>query len=215
MKPPAEQFHVSQLMYGVVVIQFAGWKQVRNSKQNIKSLYEDTINDLNKVSECYKSCITELAKKCSSLDERYSRSHEMLDSAKQESSEWRRKYERTWNNPWNGGDNMTRHGIRRRQLKTRLRWKLCRGLMKKKQDLPMLMDKLSEHGKKANEWKEKCDIAVNELKANIEKENIVLEYPIEDVNCREEALRAKSCSSLTEKMMPSLSPLTNIYKFFN
>ena len=68
---------------------------------------------------------------------------------------------------------------------------------------------------KANEWKEKCDIAVNEFKANIEKENIVLEYSTEDVNCREEALRAESCSSLTEKMMSSLSPLTNIYMFFN
>jgi hypothetical protein len=39
----------------------------------------------------------------------------------------------------------------------------------------------------------------------------VLEYPIEDVNCREEAPRAELCNSLAEKMMPSLSPLTNIY----
>ena len=61
-------------------------------KTEYQKLYEDAINDLNKVSECYKSCITDLARKCSSLDERYSCSLEMLDSAKQESLEWRRKY---------------------------------------------------------------------------------------------------------------------------
>jgi len=66
-------------------------------KTEYQKLYEDAINDLNKVSECYKSCITDLARKCSSLDERYSCSLEMLDSAKQESLEWRRKYEKTWN----------------------------------------------------------------------------------------------------------------------
>ncbi|KAG6742943.1 hypothetical protein POTOM_053887 [Populus tomentosa] len=61
-------------------------------KTEYQKLYEDAINDLNKVSECYKSCITDLAGKCSSLDDRYSCSLEMLDSAKQESLEWRRKY---------------------------------------------------------------------------------------------------------------------------
>ncbi|KAF9663793.1 hypothetical protein SADUNF_Sadunf17G0088900 [Salix dunnii] len=108
-------------------------------KTEYQKLYEDAINDLNKVSECYKSCITELAKKCSLLEERFSHSLEMLDSAKQESLEWRRKYEETWNNPWNG---------------------------------------------------------VNEFKANIEKDNIVLEYSSEDVNCREEALRADQKETL-------------------
>ncbi|KAL3568045.1 hypothetical protein D5086_030696 [Populus alba] len=61
-------------------------------KTEYQKLYEDAINDLNKVSECYKSCITDLARKCSSLDDRYSCSLEMLDSEKQESLEWRRKY---------------------------------------------------------------------------------------------------------------------------
>uniref|UniRef100_B9IK51 Uncharacterized protein n=1 Tax=Populus trichocarpa TaxID=3694 RepID=B9IK51_POPTR len=66
-------------------------------KTEYQKLYEDAINYLNKVSECYKSCITDLARICSSLDERHSCSLEMLDSAKQESLEWRRKYEKTWN----------------------------------------------------------------------------------------------------------------------
>ena len=66
-------------------------------KTEYQKLYEDAINYLNKVSGCYKSCITDLARICSSLDERHSCSLEMLDSAKQESLEWRRKYEKTWN----------------------------------------------------------------------------------------------------------------------
>ena len=61
-------------------------------KTEYRKSYEDAINDLNKVSECYKSRITDLERKCSSLEERYSSSLEMLDSAKQESLEWRRKY---------------------------------------------------------------------------------------------------------------------------
>ncbi|KAJ6991516.1 hypothetical protein NC653_019631 [Populus alba x Populus x berolinensis] len=73
----------------------SSWKPVRNSKLNSK-INEDAVNYLNKVSEYYKSCITDLGRKCCSLEG----SLGMLDSAEQES--------------WNGNENMKRHGIRKR-----------------------------------------------------------------------------------------------------
>ncbi|KAJ6690895.1 GUANYLATE-BINDING FAMILY PROTEIN-RELATED [Salix koriyanagi] len=121
-------------------------------KTEYQNHYEDAINDLNKVSECYKSRITDLERKHNALEERYSSSLEMLDSAKQESLTWRRKYEETWN---------------KKEVKDQVKVGTMSG--------------------------------AHEAEANIEKANILLEYPIEDVNCREEALRAELCNSLAEK----------------
>ncbi|KAH8484512.1 hypothetical protein H0E87_028832 [Populus deltoides] len=167
-------------------------------KTEYRKSYEDAINDLNKVSECYKSRITDLERKCSSLEERYSSSLEMLDSAKQESLEWRRKYEETWN---------------KKAVKDQLKVGTMSGAHEAEARLAASHGQTQLALQKADEWKEKYVIAVNEFKANIEKENVLLEHPIEDVNCREEALSAESCDSLAEKVMLSLSPLTNIYVF--
>ncbi|KAL9380342.1 hypothetical protein Peur_025999 [Populus x canadensis] len=153
-------------------------------KTEYRKSYEDAINDLNKVSECYKSRITDLERKCSSLEERYSSSLEMLDSAKQESLEWRRKYEETWN---------------KKAVKDQVKVGTMSGAHEAEARLAASHGQTQLAWKKADEWKEKYVIAVNELKANIEKENVLLEYPIEDVNCREEALSAESCDSLAEK----------------
>lgn len=153
-------------------------------KTEYRKSYEDAINDLNKVSECYKSRITDLERKCSSLEERYSSSLEMLDSAKQESLEWRRKYEETWN---------------KKAVKDQVKVGTMSGAHEAEARLAASHGQTQLAWKKADEWKEKYVIAVNEFKANIEKENVLLEYPIEDVNCREEALSAESCDSLAEK----------------
>lgn len=153
-------------------------------KTEYRKSYEDAINDLNKVSECYKSRITDLERKCSSLEERYSSSLEMLDSAKQESLEWRRKYEETWN---------------KKAVKDQVKVGTMSGAHEAEARLAASHGQTQLAWKKADEWKEKYVIAVNEFKANIEKENVMLEYPIEDVNCREEALSAELCNSLAEK----------------
>lgn len=153
-------------------------------KTEYRKSYEDAINDLNKVSECYKSRITDLERKCSSLEERYSSSLEMLDSAKQESLEWRRKYEETWN---------------KKAVKDQVKVGTMSGAHEAEARLAASHGQTQLAWKKADEWKEKYVIAVNEFKANIEKENVLLEYPIEDVNCREEALSAELCNSLAEK----------------
>ncbi|XP_011043626.1 PREDICTED: guanylate-binding protein 3-like isoform X2 [Populus euphratica] len=153
-------------------------------KTEYRKSYEDAINDLNKVSECYKGRITDLERKCSSLEERYSSSLEMLDSAKQESLEWRRKYEETWN---------------KKAVKDQVKVGTMSGAHEAEARLAASHGQTQLAWKKADEWKEKYVIAVNESKAKIEKENVPLEYPIEDLNYREEALSAELCDSLAEK----------------
>ncbi|KAJ6370524.1 hypothetical protein OIU76_028748 [Salix suchowensis] len=153
-------------------------------KTEYQNHYEDAINDLNKVSECYKSRITDLERKYNALEERYSSSLEMLDSAKQESLKWRRKYEETWN---------------KKEVKDQVKVGAMSGAHEAEVRLAAAHGQTQFAWEKANERKEKYVIANNEFKANIEKANILLEYPIEDVNCREEALRAELCNSLAEK----------------
>ncbi|KAJ6734167.1 GUANYLATE BINDING PROTEIN [Salix purpurea] len=153
-------------------------------KTEYQNHYEDAINDLNKVSECYKSRITDLERKYNALEERYSSSLEMLDSAKQESLKWRRKYEETWNT---------------KEVKDQVKVGTMSGAHEAEVRLAAAHGQTQFAWKKANERKEKYVIANNEFKANIGKANILLEYPIEDVNCREEALRAELCNSLAEK----------------
>ncbi|KAJ6289694.1 hypothetical protein OIU78_025589 [Salix suchowensis] len=153
-------------------------------KTEYQNHYEDAINDLNKVSECYKSRITDLERKHNALEERYSSSLEMLDSAKQESLTWRRKYEETWN---------------KKEVKDQVKVGTMSGAHEAEVRLAAAHGQTQFAWEKANERKEKYVIANNEFKANIEKANILLEYPIEDVNCREEALRAELCNSLAEK----------------
>uniref|UniRef100_A0A6N2K7J3 GB1/RHD3-type G domain-containing protein n=1 Tax=Salix viminalis TaxID=40686 RepID=A0A6N2K7J3_SALVM len=153
-------------------------------KTEYQNHYEDAINDLNKVSECYKSRITDLERKYNALEERYSSSLEMLDSAKQESLKWRRKYEETWN---------------KKEVKDQVKVGTMSGAHEAEVRLAAAHGQTQFAWEKANERKEKYVIANNEFKANIGKANILLEYPIEDVNCREEALRAELCNSLAEK----------------
>ena len=118
-------------------------------KTEYQKFYEDAINDLNKVSECYKSRITDLERKCSSLEERYSSSLEMLDSAKQESLEWRRKYEKTWN--------------KNKAVKDQVKVETVSGTHEEEARLADAHEQARLAWKKANEWKEKYDIAVNEF----------------------------------------------------
>lgn len=55
--------------------------------------YEDAINDKKKLTDEYMNRITELQANRRSLDERYSSLLKTLDSSKQESMDWKRKYE--------------------------------------------------------------------------------------------------------------------------
>lgn len=55
--------------------------------------YEDAINDKTKLADDYTSRITNLQKQYSSLEEKSSNLSKTLDTAKQESVDWKRKYE--------------------------------------------------------------------------------------------------------------------------
>ncbi|KAL2494971.1 Guanylate-binding family protein [Forsythia ovata] len=62
-------------------------------KSEYLNRYEDAIKDKKKLADDYMSRITNLQSKCSSLEERCSSLSKTLDTARQESMDWKRKYE--------------------------------------------------------------------------------------------------------------------------
>ncbi|XP_037495753.1 guanylate-binding protein 7 isoform X2 [Jatropha curcas] len=144
-------------------------------KAECQKCYENAIIDFQKLSDQYKSRIMDLESKCSLLEERFSGSLEMLDSAKQASFEWERKYEDTLTEERTAVnlrdiDKMAvcKSGISEAAKESRLAWK------------------------EADEWKEKYDVAFNEAKAAMEK-------AAQEAMLRQEDLRARFIKILAEK----------------
>ncbi|KAJ9177115.1 hypothetical protein P3X46_012365 [Hevea brasiliensis] len=148
-------------------------------KAECQKYYEDAIKDFKKLSDQYKSRIIELEHKCDILEERCSSSLEMLDSAKQESVEWERKYEAILTKKRTINDN----------AKSAV---LESGIGEAEARIAAAVEQSRLAWKEANEWKQKCDIAVNEAKDAAEK-------AAEEAKLREEALRAEFTHSLAAK----------------
>ncbi|KAJ6908684.1 hypothetical protein NC651_018924 [Populus alba x Populus x berolinensis] len=165
----------------------SSWKQVRNSKLNSK-INEDAVNDLNKVSEYYKSCITDLGGECCSLEGSYSSSLGMLDSAEQES--------------WNGNENMKRHGIRKRVEDRESVKSAARALEREAeiliQDRTQLEQKYLTELKRFEEAHERCKVSEEEVKIeNAQKQIEVLERQKVDLTSEVDRLRASEVDAIT------------------
>ncbi|KAH8502310.1 hypothetical protein H0E87_013851 [Populus deltoides] len=162
-------------------------KPVRNSKLNSK-INEDATNDLNKVSEYYKSCITDLGRKCCSLEGSNSSSLGILDSAEQES--------------WNGNENMKRHGIRKRVEERESVKSAARALERKAeiliQDRTQLKQKYLTELKRFEEAHERCKVSEEEVKIeNAQKKIEVLERQKVDLTSEVDRLRASEVDAIT------------------
>ncbi|KAF2283491.1 hypothetical protein GH714_010782 [Hevea brasiliensis] len=160
------------------------WTRVLNLlgeklKAECQKYHEDAIKDFKRLSDQYKSRIIELEHKCDILEERCSSSLEMLDSAKQESVEWERKYEAILTKKRTINDN-----AKSAVLKS--------GIGEAEARIAAAVEQSRLAWKEADEWKQKCDIAVNEAKDAAEK-------AAEEAKLREEALRAEFTHSLAEK----------------
>ncbi|XP_065874616.1 uncharacterized protein [Euphorbia lathyris] len=132
--------------------------------------YDDAIQDFKKVSDQFKSRTIDLEQKNRIIEERCSSSLEMLDSAKQDSLLWERKYEQV-----NAETAVRRFGV-------------CEETAKIAATAESSQLVLQE----AYEWKEKYDTIVNESKAALEK-------AAEQARHKEEALIAKFTDSSAEK----------------
>ncbi|XP_059658779.1 uncharacterized protein LOC132305110 isoform X2 [Cornus florida] len=150
--------------------------------------YEDAINDKKKLSDDYMSRITNLQSKCSSLEERCTSLSKMLDAARQESLEWKRKYE---------------HVIAKQKAEEEhanaeiavLKSKISAAEAR----LAATREQAQSTQEEAVEWKRKYDTAVREARAAIEKAAVVQERASKQTQQREDVLREEFSRTLTDK----------------
>ncbi|KAG9158895.1 hypothetical protein Leryth_026360 [Lithospermum erythrorhizon] len=142
--------------------------------------YEDAVSDKKKLADDYTNRIMNLQSKSSSYEERCSSLSKTLENSKQESLEWKRKYEQFLSKLKADEDqNSAEIGI----LKSRASAAEARVAAAK------------EHAhsaqEEADEWKRKYDIACREAKNALEKVAAIQERTNKQTQLREDALRAE------------------------
>ncbi|KAF7803401.1 guanylate-binding protein 1-like [Senna tora] len=150
--------------------------------------YEDAINDKKKLTDEYKNRISDLQASRRSLDERCSNLQKTLDSGKQETMDWKRKYEHVLSRQKAEEDQATSEIA---SLRSRISAAEAR--------LSAAREQAQSAQGEAEEWKRKYDIAVREAKAALEKAAIVQERTNKQTQLREDALREEFSSTLAEK----------------
>ncbi|KAL8158472.1 hypothetical protein V2J09_000009 [Rumex salicifolius] len=150
--------------------------------------YEDAIGDKRKLADDYMSRITNLQGKCSSLEERCSSLVKSLDSVKQESSDWKRKYEQVISKQKAEEDQASAEIaiLKSRTSAAEARLAAAREQAQSAQD-------------EAEEWKRKYEVAVREAKSALEKAAVVQERANKNMQSREDTLRSQYGRDLAEK----------------
>lgn len=151
--------------------------------------YEEAINDKKKLSEDYTSRLTNLQSKYSSIEERCSSLSKALESAKQESMEWKRKYEYL----------LSKQKVNEDQINSEIAILKSRSSAAEAR-LAAAREQSQSAQEEAEEWKRKYDVAVREAKAALEKAAVVQERSNKQTQLREDALRAEFSSTLSEKV---------------
>nr|KYP51873.1 Interferon-induced guanylate-binding protein 2 [Cajanus cajan] len=150
--------------------------------------YEDAINDKKQLTDEYMNRITDLRASRCSLDERYSSLSKALDSTKQESMDWKRKY----------GQVLSRQKSEEDQASSEIATLKSRSSAAEAR-LTAAREQSQSAQEEAEEWKRKYDIAVREAKAALEKAAIVQECTNKQTQFREDALREEFSVTLAEK----------------
>ncbi|KAI9087713.1 hypothetical protein K1719_030345 [Acacia pycnantha] len=150
--------------------------------------YEDAINDKKQLADEYMNRITDLQGNRRSLEERYSSLSKTLDSAKQETMDWKRKYEQALSRQKAEADQSNSEVA---ALKSRSNAAEAR--------LAAAREQAQSAQEEAEEWKRKYDIAVREAKAALEKAAVVQERTNKQSQLREDAIREELTVTLAEK----------------
>ncbi|KAI3456220.1 hypothetical protein Pfo_012883 [Paulownia fortunei] len=150
--------------------------------------YEDAINDKTKLADDYMSRITNLQKKCSSLEEKSSNLSKTLDTARQESMDWKRKYELVLSKQKAEVEQSSAEVAMLRSKSSAAEARLAAA-----------QEKAQSAQEEAEEWKRKYDIAVREAKNALEKAAAIQERTNYQTQSREAALRTEFSSTLAEK----------------
>ncbi|KAL3643469.1 hypothetical protein CASFOL_014284 [Castilleja foliolosa] len=150
--------------------------------------YDDVINDKKKLADDYMLRITNLQKKCSTLEEKASNSSKTLDAARQESMDWKRKYELV----------LSKHKADEEQTSADVAMLRSKSSAAEAR-LAAAQEKAQSAQEEVEEWKRKYDIAVREAKSALEKAAAIQERSSYQTQSREAALRTEFSISLAEK----------------
>ncbi|KAL2931698.1 Guanylate-binding protein 2 [Bienertia sinuspersici] len=158
------------------------------SKAEYMKRYEDALNEKKKVADDYMSHIASLQSKCSSLEEKSSNLLKSLESVRQESTEWKKKYEHVLSKQKDEEDQAS---AERAALKSRSSAAEAR--------LAAAREQVQSAQEETDEWKRKYDVAVREAKAALAKAALVQERADKTRQSREDAIRSEFASSLANK----------------
>ncbi|KAJ8633464.1 hypothetical protein MRB53_026800 [Persea americana] len=159
-----------------------------NHKADYLRRYEEAINDKKKISEEYTARIANLQSKCSSLEERCSSLTKAVDSAKLDSSEWKRKYERI----------SSKQKVEEDQANAEITSLKSRASAAEAR-VAAAREQANSAQEEAYEWKRKYEIALKEAKTALQNAARIQEHSKKDTQQREDALRAEFAASLAEK----------------
>ncbi|KAF8035978.1 hypothetical protein BT93_C1869 [Corymbia citriodora subsp. variegata] len=159
-----------------------------NYKSQYLKQYKDAISDKNRLSDDYSSRISKLQSTCSLLEERSSSLLKTLESTKQESLDWKRKYEQV----------LSKQKAEEDQASSEIAILKSRSSAAEAR-LAAAKEQAQSAQEEAEEWKRKYDIAVREAKAALEKAAIAQERANKDTQKREDALRAEFSNELAAK----------------
>ncbi|KAJ4839705.1 hypothetical protein Tsubulata_012685 [Turnera subulata] len=159
-----------------------------NLKSEYMKRYDAAINEKKKLSEDYMKRISDLQSNRSLLDERCSGLMKALESAEQETSDWKRKFDQVLSKQ-KAGEEQTLSEIA--TLKSRTSAAEAR--------LAAAHEQTRSAQEEAEEWKRKYDITARETKAALEKAAIVQERVNKETQLREDALRQEFASRLAGK----------------
>ncbi|KAL4308570.1 hypothetical protein GQ457_01G041950 [Hibiscus cannabinus] len=166
-------------------------KQLEDSekyKSEYLKRYDDAINDKKKIADEYASRMNNLQGDNSSLKERCSSLTKGLDSAKQETLDWRRKYDQV----------LSKQKAKEDQATSEIEVLKSRSTAAEAR-LAAAKEQAESAQEEAEEWKRKYDFAVREAKTALEKAAIVQERSSKETQLREDALREEFSHTLADK----------------
>ncbi|XP_057749590.1 uncharacterized protein LOC130968376 [Arachis stenosperma] len=161
---------------------------VENEKSEYIRRYEDAMNDKKKLTDEYMNRITDLQANRRSQEERYSSLLKSLESAKQESVEWKRKCEQA----------ILKQKAEEDQASSEIAALKSRSSAAEAR-LAAAKEQAQSAQEEAEEWKRKCDSAMRDAKNALEKAAIAQERTNKQTQLREDALREEFSDTLAEK----------------
>jgi len=161
-------------------------------KSEYMKRYDEAINEKKKLADDYMRRINDLQSNRSSLDERCSNLVKTLDTAKQETSNWKRKHDQV----------LSKQKADEEQAASEIAILKSRSSAAEAR-LAASHEQTRSAEEEAAEWKRKYDIAVRETKAALEKASNVQGRINKETQLREDALREEFSGRLVVKVIVS------------